>query len=318
MNEILQKIHDIGIVPVIKLDRVEDAYPLGKALCEGGLPVAEVTFRTKHAKQAMEILHEKLPNMLLGAGTVLTTQQVDDALEAGAKFIVSPGLNPDIVRYCTTKGVPIVPGCANASDIELALSLGLETVKFFPAEPLGGLAMIKALAAPYTNVTFMPTGGVKEQNIVSYLAYDRILACGGTWMVDAQAIAEGNFEKIRDLTQNAVKTMLGLTLVHVGVNASEETSHEIAEEFSKLLLCESEVHKNSSFAGSSIEVMKQARGTHGHLAYGVNNAERAVRYYKSIGYHFDKETAIYDAKNCLKAIYFENEIGGFRIHLVKK
>ena len=213
MNKVLDRIHKIGIVPVIKIDRVEDAYPLGKALCEGGLPVAEVTFRTEHAKEAMRIMNERLPDMLLGAGTVLTKKQVDDALEVGAKFIVSPGLNPEIVKYCIEKNVPIIPGCANASDIETALSLGLTTVKFFPAEALGGLPMIKALAAPYVNVTFMPTGGVKENNVVEYLNYDRIVACGGTWMIDSKAIAEGNFEKVKSLTNSAVKKMLGLVSV---------------------------------------------------------------------------------------------------------
>ena len=230
MDAILEKISRIGIVPVIKIDRIEDAEPLAKALCEGGLPVAEVTFRTEHAKQAMQIINEKFPDMILGAGTVLTTKQVDDAIEAGAKFIVSPGLNPEIVRYCQSKNVMILPGCANASDIEAALSFGLTTVKFFPAEPLGGLKMIKALAAPYVNVNFMPTGGVKENNICDYLAYDRIVACGGTWMIDSKLIANGEFDKIKELTQNAVKTMLGLKLDHVGINATPSTSEGIANE----------------------------------------------------------------------------------------
>lgn len=176
MDAVLEKISRIGIVPVIRIDRPEDAEPLARALCEGGLPAAEVTFRTAHAKKAMQIIHEQFPQMILGAGTVLTKQQVDDAMEAGAQFIVSPGLNPEIVRYCQQKGILILPGTANASDIETALSLGLTTVKFFPAEPLGGLKMIKALAAPYVNVSFMPTGGIKESNVCEYLAYDRIVA----------------------------------------------------------------------------------------------------------------------------------------------
>ncbi|WP_071441391.1 bifunctional 4-hydroxy-2-oxoglutarate aldolase/2-dehydro-3-deoxy-phosphogluconate aldolase [Traorella massiliensis] len=318
MNEILDKISRIGIVPVIKIDRVEDALPLGKALCEGGLPVAEVTFRTEHAKKAMQIMNKELPQMLLGAGTVLTKEQVDDALEAGAKFIVSPGLNPEIVRYCIEKKVPVVPGCANASDIEAALSCGLTTVKFFPAEPLGGLKMIKALAAPYVNVNFMPTGGIKESNIVEYLDYDRIVACGGTWMVDAKAIKEGNFDRIKELTQNAVKTMLGLELAHVGVNADETSAEDVAGEFASLLQCETEPHSKSCFAGKTIEVMKNKLGTHGHIAYKVNSVERAVRYYESLGYTFDESSKAYNDDHSLKAIYFEKEIGGFKIHLLKK
>lgn len=318
MNSIVEQIYKIGIVPVIKIDDVEDAYPLGKALCEGGLPVAEVTFRTEHAKEAMRIMNEKLPMMLLGAGTVLTTKQVDDAIEVGAKFIVSPGLNPEIVKYCINKNIPVIPGCANASDIEVALSFGLDIVKFFPAETLGGLKMIKALAAPYTNVKFMPTGGVKENNIVEYLNYDRIVACGGTWMIDSDAIKNKDFDKIKQLTQNAVKKMLGLTLAHVGVNATEDTNESIADEFSNLLLCEKDVHTSACFAGNTIEVTKTNKGSNGHIAYSVYNVERAIRYYESLGYKFDETSVVYGENNTIKAIYFKNEIGGFKIHLLKK
>lgn len=318
MHAVIKKIREIGIVPVIKIERLKDAFPLGKALCEGGLPVAEITFRTEHAKQAMQILHEQLPQMLLGAGTVLTMQQVDDALEAGAEFIVSPGFNPDIVSYCQQKQIPIIPGCANASDIEQALHFGLETVKFFPAEPLGGLPMIKALAAPYGNMTFMPTGGVKESNIVDYLSYEKIVACGGTWMIDAQAIQNGDFAQITKLTRQAVKAMLGLKLAHVGINADAQQYQSLADEFSKLLLCDTQLHSSSCFAGDSVEVMRQGKGMHGHLGYAVNDVARAVRYYESIGYHFLMEEAIYDVQGTLKAVYFEKELGGWHVHLMKK
>ena len=316
MDAILEKISRIGIVPVIKIDRIEDAEPLAKALCEGGLPVAEVTFRTEHAKQAMQIINEKFPDMILGAGTVLTTKQVDDAIEAGAKFIVSPGLNPEIVRYCQSKNIMILPGCANASDIEAALSFGLTTVKFFPAEPLGGLKMIKALAAPYVNVNFMPTGGVKENNICDYLAYDRIVACGGTWMIDSKLIANGEFDKIKELTQNAVKTMLGLKLDHVGINATPSTSEGIANEMAGLLQCDVRATSKSFFAGETVEVMNEnGRGPHGHICYTVNSVDRAVRYFEARGYKFVEETKQFDAKGHLKFAYFEGEIGGFAIHL---
>lgn len=319
MNNILERIYKVGIVPVIKIDDAKDAYQLGKALCEGGLPVAEVTFRTSAAKEAIKIMSEQLPEMLVGAGTVLTRQQVDDALEAGAKFIVSPGLNPDIVRYCIAKNIPIVPGCSGASDIEAALELGLTTVKFFPAELLGGLKMIKALAAPYVNVNFMPTGGINETNIVEYLDYDRITACGGTWMIDAKAIAEGNFARVKTLTQGAVKTMLGMKIEHVGVNATPSTVSDISSSFAQLLGDETFVGVTSSFAGTSIEVMKEhGRGLHGHICYTVNNVDRAVNYYESIGVRFIEETKKYDDKGHLKFCYFESEIGGFAIHLKQK
>ena len=155
MNEVLKKIEEIGIVPVVVLNDPKDAEPLGQALCDGGLPCAEVTFRTSAAAESIRIMSEKFPEMLVGAGTVLTTEQVDQAVEAGAKFIVSPGLNPRVVKYCVEKGIPVTPGCANPSDVEQAIECGLDVVKFFPAEQAGGLAYIKAIAAPYVGMKFI-------------------------------------------------------------------------------------------------------------------------------------------------------------------
>ena len=166
---VLKELSLIGIVPVIKIDRVEDALPLAKALIDGGLPCAEITFRTAAAKDAIAAISKEYPEMIVGAGTVLTKEQVDDAIEAGSKFIVSPGFNPEIVKYCQEKGCPIVPGINNPSGIEAALELGLTTVKFFPAEAAGGLKMLKAMAAPYGQLTFMPTGGINENNLLDYL-----------------------------------------------------------------------------------------------------------------------------------------------------
>ena len=205
MNEVLKEIEKIGIVPVVVLDDPKDAEPLAQALCDGGLPCAEVTFRTGAAAESIRIMAEKFPNMLVGVGTVLTTDQVDRAVEAGAKFIVSPGLNPRIVKYCVEKGIPITPGCANPSDVEQAIENGLDVVKFFPAEQAGGLAYIKAIAAPYVGMKFMPTGGINAKNVRDYLAYDRILACGGSWMVKADLIRAGEFDKIRDLVKEAAE-----------------------------------------------------------------------------------------------------------------
>lgn len=204
MQEVLQKIQETGIVPVVVLEDAKAAVPLARALCEGGLPCAEVTFRTAAAEEAIRIMAQEFPEMLVGAGTVLTTEQVDRAVAAGAKFIVSPGLNPRIVKYCVDKDILIVPGCSNPSDVEQALENGLEVVKFFPAEQAGGLPMIKAMAAPYTDVMFMPTGGINPQNVREYLAYGRILACGGSWMVKGDLIKAGDFDKITALAKEAV------------------------------------------------------------------------------------------------------------------
>ena len=193
----------IGIVPVVVLEDSKDAEPLAKALVEGGLPCAEVTFRTAAAEESIRIMTEKFPDMLVGAGTVLTTEQVDRAVNAGAKFIVSPGTNPKVVEYCISKNIPIIPGTCTPSDIERLLDLGITTVKFFPAEPSGGLKFIKAIAAPYTMVEFMPTGGVSPENVREYLSYNRIIACGGTWMVKNDLIKSGKFDEIKKLTAQA-------------------------------------------------------------------------------------------------------------------
>ena len=204
MNETLEKLGQYGIVPVVVLNNSKDAAPLADALCEGGLACAEVTFRTEAAAKSIKIMSENHPEMMVGAGTVLTVEQVDEAVAAGAKFIVSPGLNPEVVKYCLDKNIPITPGVVTPSEMEQAIELGLNLVKFFPAEPSGGLAMIKAVAAPYTMLKFMPTGGINPNNVKEYLKDDKIFACGGSWMVKGNLVDEGNFDEIKKLTKEAV------------------------------------------------------------------------------------------------------------------
>ncbi len=202
--EMSEAIKEIGIVPVVVLNDANDAEPLAQALVEGGLNCAEVTFRTDAAEESIRRIAAKYPDMLVGAGTVLTTEQVDRAVNAGAKFIVSPGLNPVTVKYCQEKGIPVFPGVVTPSEIELALSLGLKVVKFFPAEPSGGLKMIQAMAAAYVGLKFMPTGGISASNVRDYLADEKhILACGGSWMVKGDLIKAGEFDKIREMTKEA-------------------------------------------------------------------------------------------------------------------
>ena len=184
--ELLQKrISEIGIIPVIKIKDAAGAVPLAQALARGGLPAAEITFRTACAEEAIRRITAELPDMLVGAGTVLTVEQASRAKDAGASFIVSPGLNPEVVSWCLEAGVPVLPGVCTPSDIEKALSLGLKTVKFFPAEASGGVAMLKAMSAPYGDVRFMPTGGINEKNLLAYLSFPKVVACGGSFMVSA-------------------------------------------------------------------------------------------------------------------------------------
>ena len=203
MTEMMKQLQKIGIIPVVVLDRAEDALPLAECLMEGGLPCAEVTFRTAAAADSIRQMVKAFPDMIVGAGTVLTTEQADRAVDAGAKFIVSPGFNPKVTEYVLKKGVPMTPGVCTPTEIEAALQFDLDVLKFFPAEPAGGLKMIKALAAPYVGVCFMPTGGISAVNVRDYLAYDRIVACGGSWMVSGKLVKEGNFEEIRRLVREA-------------------------------------------------------------------------------------------------------------------
>lgn len=319
MNEVLEKIQKIGIVPVVVLDDAKDAAPLAKALCDGGLPCAEVTFRTAAAEESIRIMSKEFPQMLVGAGTVLTTEQVDRAVAAGAKFIVSPGLNPKIVKYCMEKGVPITPGTSNPSDVEQAIELGLEVVKFFPAEAAGGLNMIKSMAAPYTTMKFMPTGGINAKNINSYLAFPKILACGGSWMVKGDLVAAGAFDKITELTKEAVMTMLGFELKHIGINCGdEEEADRTASRFASLFGFEKKDGNSSVFAGTAVEAMKSPYlGAKGHIAIGTNSVLRAVNYLESQGVAFNMESAKYK-NGAMTAIYLKEEIAGFAVHLVQK
>lgn len=204
-EEILNRVREIGIVPVVVLEDARDAAPLGKALLEGGLPCAEVTFRTACAEECIRIMASEYPDLLVGAGTVLTTEQVDRAVAAGAKFIVSPGFDPEVVDYCLEKNILVLPGCVTPSEVAQAVKRGLKVVKFFPAEQFGGLATLKALAAPYVGLSFMPTGGVGPKNVREYLSYDRLVACGGSWMVKGDLVKNGDFEKITELTREAAE-----------------------------------------------------------------------------------------------------------------
>ncbi len=207
MSGILEELSGFGVVPVVVIDRVEDAKPLAEALMKGGLKCAEVTFRTEAAAEAIKVMTESFPEMLVGAGTVLSIKQVDDAIAAGAKFIVSPGFDSEVVDYCLEKGYTVLPGVATPSEAAQGVKRGLKVLKFFPAEQAGGLAMIKAMAAPYTGIKFMPTGGINEKNMRDYLGYDRIACCGGSWMVKGDLIKAGDFARIEELTRQAVEVV---------------------------------------------------------------------------------------------------------------
>ncbi len=233
---------------------------------------------------------------------------------------MSPGFNPKVVKHCIEKDIPVTPGCSSPSDVEQAIELGLEVVKFFPAEAAGGLNMIKSMAAPYVNMKFMPTGGINEKNVTSYLDFDKVIACGGSWMVNKDMVKAGDFESIKKLTKKAVEVMLGFEVKHVGINGKDENeAEELGTVFEKMFGFEKKVGNSSIFAGTGIEIMKSSYlGTNGHIAIQTNYIQRAMYHLEKRGFSFNMETAKYDEKSNLKAVYFNGEFGGFALHLVQK
>jgi len=313
-------IRNIGIVPAIAIDSADQAVPLAHALVAGGIPVAEFTFRTAAGQESIRRVAKEVPECLVGAGTVLTVKQCDEAIEAGAKFIVAPGYFDDVVNHCVELGVPVFPGCCNASDLTKAVNAGLKVVKFFPAEQNGGIAGIKAVA-PVFPLDFLPTGGVNQKNMNDYLANSRVHAVGGTWMVKKEMINAGEFDKITALCKEAVKTMLDFSIAHVGINCADEAEAEkTAKMISALFGFEYKAGNSSNFAGKAVECMKAPYlGTHGHIAIGTNDADRAVYHLSNAGVEFDESTRKVDAKTGkTKAIYLKGEFSGFAIHLMAR
>lgn len=317
--KVLEKISKAGLVPVIKVEKAEDAVPLCRALAEGGLPVAEITFRTAAAPEAIRRVAAELPDVILGAGTVLSVEQAKQAVEAGATYIVSPGLNPKVVSWCVENDIPVLPGCANPSDIEAAIELGLDTVKFFPAEALGGLKLIKAMSAPYGNIKFVPTGGINEKNALDYLAFPKVAAIGGSWMVPSDAIAAGDWNRIRDLAASAVNLMLGLELTHIGVNCEneEQVKREGALLAKLFALPVRDCGPKCDFIGDKFELMKvPGRGAKGHVAIGTRDIVRAMFHMELRGFEFDEPMR--DENGNITACYLKEDIAGFAFHLLQK
>ena len=321
MSEMMKELYSIGLIPVIKIENADDAVPLAKALIDGGLPVKSLTEKNRFVPEAIKNITEAYPEMLVGAGTVLTTEQVDAAIAAGSKFLVSPGLNPKVTSYALSKGVPMLPGCSNPSDIEAALELGLKTVKFFPAEAAGGLKMLKAMAAPYGQLTFMPTGGINANNLLDYLKFNKIVACGGSFMVADYLVRDKKWDEITALTKNAVKVMLGLEFVHMGINnESKEEAEKGAKLFNLLFGMPLRETSKSTFAGEQLELMHgKGPGKHGHIGIRTNFVDRAMAYFTRMGFEFDESSITYDDKSGKpKFVYFKDEICGFAVHLVQK
>ena len=318
LDNLVAELGNVGIVPVIKLDKVENAEKLAKALRDGGINCAEVTFRAKGADEVIRRMVKAYPDMLVGAGTVLTCEQADAAYAAGAKFCVAPGLNPKVVKHCLDKGEAFAPGVSSASEIEQALELGLDFVKFFPAEQAGGLPYIKSISAPYSTMRFMPTGGVTEDNLNTYLAFNKIVCCGGSWIVPANLLNAEDWEGITKLCRTAIDKMLGFKMVHVGLNcANPDEAEAVADEFDKAFGFTKKVGNSSVFASTYMEMMKKPfHGTHGHIAISTNSVTRALYQLEKRGFKVKEGSQKYNAEGVMNVAYLEHEFGGFAVHLV--
>ena len=318
MNSVEDRIRGTGIVPVVKLDRAEDAKPLGEALVDGGICIAEVTFRTDAAAEGIREMR-RIPDLLVGAGTVLTLEQLEAALDAGAEFIVSPGLNPKIVRACIDKNIPVFPGCSGPSDIEQALEMGLGTVKFFPAGSLGGLETIKALSGPYPSISFMPTGGIGPKNLPEYIRFPRVAACGGSWMLDPGAISGGDFFSITAACKASVRALLGFSIEHVGIHVEDQDSLDYTIGlFCALFDMERRDGTSTTFADTLIECGTDLPQAKPHIAIGTNSAECAYYHLKKRGAKFLPQTERRDANGRLKSIYLAEDFGGLAVHILQK
>lgn len=311
--QVIETLSKLGIIPILTLNDPADAVPAVNALKAGGLPAAEVTFRTAAAEEAIRRANAETEGVLLGAGTVLTTEQAQKAVDAGAKYILTPGFNPKVVSWCVEHEIPVLPGCSSPSDIEAALELGVKTVKVFPAEALGGVRFIKAVSAPYTDMGFVPTGGVNASNMNDYFALKSVKAVGGSWLVSADDLKGKNFASIEAKAKQAVSVMLNLRMNHIGINADGADDCARITELVKLLSGDEARDIGwMNIVGSSFEVLYgRSRGTHGHFAINTNSLERAMYHLTLRGFEFNEPLGP-------TAVFMKTTIGGFEVELVQR
>lgn len=319
MHPILKRISDIGIIPVVTIQDPNDALPLVNALSEGGIDAAEITFRSEHALTAMQIIHREMPNLLIGAGTVSSCAQAESAVNAGAAFIVTPGFNHEVVRWCIDHNVIVIPGVSTASEIETALSYGLTTLKFFPAESSGGVRKLKDFAAPYAQVRFIATGGIHEENMHDYLALPNILAIGGSFMLEKAQVTAKNWDAIRTRSQAAIAALLGYELIHIGIHhENEQAAQKSADTLCSLFHFTRYNKPKAYFAGKGFELLHHCgRGKLGHIAIYTPYPERAMYQLAKQGIGFIEESITRNKQtHQINFVYLDMELAGFGIHLI--
>ena len=316
--DVLKRLAQSGVVPVVVLEDAKDAVPTAKAMLAGGIDVMEITFRTAAAADSIKAVAQECPDMVVGAGTVINLEQCKLAVECGAKFIVSPGYDEETVAWCCDNGIPVTPGCVTPTEIMMALKHGLKVLKFFPANVYGGLSAIKSLAGPFGGVKFIPTGGVNAQNLAEFISAPYIHAVGGSWICPKADIAAGNFDKITALCKEARKTLLGFEVAHIGINTPDaDAAMDVCKAFNDAFDFNVKQGNSSNFASTGVEVMKTMfKGANGHIAIRTNKMIPAIAEMERRGYELDMDSV--KDKNNIKAVYFKNEIGGFAVHLLQK
>lgn len=317
--DVLTRLAAACVVPVVVLEDAAKAVPTAQAMLQGGIDVMEITFRTAAAEDSIRAVAQQCPDMLVGAGTVLTLEQCRTAVNAGANFIVSPGFDEDVVRWCVDNGVAVVPGCVTPTEITAAMRLGLQVVKFFPANVYGGLSAMKSLAAPFGSIRFIPTGGVNDQNVGEYFSAPFVHAVGGSWVCAKADIAAGDFDKITRLCREARQAALGFEVAHVGVNCSDaDASAAVCAQLEHAFGFPKKEGNSSNFAGGQIEVMKSMYlGANGHIAIRTNKIASAVAALELQGLAVDPDTAKYQ-NGKMTAVYLKETFGGFAVHLLQK
>lgn len=316
--DVLKRLAQSGVVPVVVLEDAKDAVPTAKAMLAGGIDVMEITFRTAAAADSIKAVAQECPDMVVGAGTVINLEQCKLAVECGAKFIVSPGYDEETVAWCCDNGIPVTPGCVTPTEIMMALKHGLKVLKFFPANVYGGLSAIKSLAGPFGGVKFIPTGGVNAQNLAEFISSPYIHAVGGSWICPKADIAAGNFDKITALCKEARKILLGFEVAHIGINTPDaDAAMDVCKAFNDAFDFNVKQGNSSNFASTGVEVMKTMfKGANGHIAIRTNKMIPAIAEMERRGYELDMDSV--KDKNNIKAVYFKNEIGGFAVHLLQK
>ena len=314
--DMFKTIYELGIIPVVAIDDADKAVPLAKALRDGGLPAAEITFRTAAAEESIRRITGECPDVLVGAGTVLTKEQADRAVAAGAKFIVTPGFNPEMIAYIKSLGIPMMPGAATPGEMEQAMSMGLTNIKFFPAEANGGVAKLKALAGPYQAAKWMPTGGVNAKNLNDYLSFDRIIACGGTWLATGADIAENNWEGITKKCKEAIKVMLGFELKKICIYGDSANAGKNAKFVSSLFGFDCTETECGVQAGC-VCFGKEESDAKGCIVINTNNGNRAMAYLKRMGAEIDPDIW-YDKKGNVSCFGLKDMIAGFEICIETK